>query len=119
MIYSNTKLKIIDNGGLTRGKTLGILKKKYCKTPGTCGDFVVFSSKKLGTSKKKVYFGLLVSTKKFLKRQNGHYVRAKTNNIITFETMDQLKGSRSHGVAFEEVRYTPNSKISLLKIKTI
>ena len=91
MIINNTKCLIGDNTGIKKGKCIRILKQS--SKVGTYGDLIKFSIKKTKKKKayvkKKMYNGLIITTKSKKKRVDGSYIKFNQNSIISLN--DNLK----------------------------
>jgi len=78
MIGVKTRFFITDNSGGKQAECIKVLKKKY--QHASVGDYIVVAIKKVKMRKKMkvkmhdVRFGIIVRTKKNIRRYNGIYV---------------------------------------------
>jgi large subunit ribosomal protein L14 len=106
MIQSRTILTVADNTGAKKAmciKVLGGTKKRYAKI----GDIIVLAIKeaapKGSVKKKTVQKGVIVRTKKELKRKDGTYVRFDDNAVVIINPDLQPKGTRVFGPIAREL----------------
>jgi ribosomal protein L14 len=96
-------LRTINNSNKIQSLFRGILKKKL-------------NFKKL--QKKRVYFGLIMSLKQNICREDGFYVKCDTNGAILLNNSFKMLGSRILGPIFKEVLCVlsqKNKKVDLVK----
>jgi len=71
------------------------------------------SKKKL--SKKKKYFGLIITERQISRRKNGVFLKAYENRVLVMSDREKLLGSRMSGPISKEVQ----SKISYARYKKL
>jgi large subunit ribosomal protein L14 len=114
MVQQESRVKIADNSG---GKTalvirvLGGTKKRYA----TIGDKVVVTIKSAipsGNIKKgTVTKGVVVRTKKEIRRTDGSYIRFDDNAIVLLNEGGEMLGTRIFGPVARELRELDMMKI--------
>lgn len=114
MIQMQTFLDVADNTGAKRVqciKVLGGSKRKYA----FIGDVIVCAVKKaLPTSDVKqgdVIKGVIVRTKKALRRDDGSHVRFDRNAIVVLDADNNPRGTRIFGAVARELRQKKFMKI--------
>ncbi len=117
MIQMQTKLVVADNSGAKLAqciKVLGGSKRRYA----TVGDIIVVAVKKAlpgGRVKKKaVAKGLIVRTKKAVRRVDGSYIRFSDNAVVIVNDAGEPIGTRVFGPVSRELREFGYSKIMSL-----
>jgi len=122
MIQKETKLLPYDNTGVKFLKCINIQYKH--KPYGSIGDLLgvvitKFKSKKK-LLKKKIYFGLVISVKKKVFRQDGIYVKCDTNRVVLLNPTNlQFLGTRIYGPIFKEVKNVVEGKKKIVKFNKI
>lgn len=114
MIQMQSFLDVADNTGAKRVqciKVLGGSKRKYA----FIGDVIVCAVKKaLPTSDVKqgdVIKGVIVRTKKALRRADGSHVRFDRNAIVVLDADNNPRGTRIFGAVARELRQKKFMKI--------
>ena len=114
MIMEQTKLDIADNSGAKRAtciKVLGGSGRKYA----TVGDIIVAAVKKAipeGVVKKgEVVKGVVVRTKKNIRREDGSYLKFDKNAIVIIDNDGNPRGTRIFGAVARELRQKNFMKI--------
>lgn len=114
MIQMQTYLDVADNTGAKQVqciKVLGGSKRKYAHI----GDIIVCAVKKaLPTSDIKrgdVVKGVIVRTKKSVRRDDGSYVRFDRNAIVVLDNDNNPRGTRIFGAVARELRQKKFMKI--------
>ena len=114
MIQMQSYLDVADNTGAKQVqciKVLGGSKRKYAGI----GDVIVCAVKKaLPTSDVKqgdVVKGVIVRTKKTLRREDGSYVRFDRNAIVVLDNDNNPRGTRIFGAVARELRQKNFMKI--------
>ncbi len=122
MIQQETRLKVADNSGAKEAlciRVLGGTKKKYA----TLGDIVVVAIKTAipsGNVKKgSVSKGVVVRTKKEIRRSDGSYIRFDDNAVVLLDTNGEIKGTRIFGPVARELRDKQFLKIASLAPEVI
>ena len=110
MIQVETQVKVTDNSGAKQAKVIKVLggsKRRYA----SIGDLVVVSIKTASpkgiVKKKSVQKGVVVRTKKEVRRKDGSYIRFDDNAIVIVSINKgevQPKGTRVFGPIAREIR---------------
>jgi large subunit ribosomal protein L14 len=107
MIQLRTRLEIADNTGAKKAacfKVLGGTRRRYA----SLGDVVVASVKEAipdGIVKKgEVVKGVVVRTKKAVRRSDGSYIRFNSNAIVLIDNQMNPRGTRIFGPVARELR---------------
>lgn len=95
MIQKESVLTVVDNAGLLKVKCIHVYSKNNV---GCVGDWVLVSVQKRLPFKKfmlqgKTFLSLIVSTKKNIRRNNGHYISFGNNRVVSFLAKDSFKGT--------------------------
>ena len=84
MLQKETKLRPVDNSGVRWVKCIRVLGKQ--KKYGFVGDLLLVLiqsfKKKKKLVKKKIYYGLIISTKAILYRIDGTFIKSDYNRIV-------------------------------------
>src|SRR3990167_486096 len=122
MIMEQTKLDIADNSGAKRAtciKVLGGSGRKYA----TVGDIIVAAVKKVipeGVVKKgEVVKGVVVRTKKNIRRDDGSYLKFDKNAIVIIDDDGNPRGTRIFGAVARELRQKNFMKIISLAAEVV
>ena len=114
MIQMQTQLDVADNSGAKRVmciKVLGGSKRQFADV----GDVIVCSVKKaLPSSDIKpgsVIRGVIVRTKKTIRRRDGSYVKFDRNALVVVDKDGDPKGTRIFGAVARELRQKNYMKI--------
>ncbi|OUU21062.1 MAG: 50S ribosomal protein L14 [Planctomycetia bacterium TMED53] len=114
MIQMQTQLDVADNSGAKKVmciKVLGGSKRKFADV----GDVIVCSVKKaLPSSDIKpgsVIRGVIVRTKKTIRRRDGSYVKFDRNALVVVDKDGNPKGTRIFGAVARELRQKNYMKI--------
>ena len=114
MIQMQTQLDVADNSGAKKVmciKVLGGSKRKFAGV----GDIIVCSVKKaLPSSEIKpgsVIRGVIVRTKKTIRRRDGSYVKFDRNALVVVDKDGNPKGTRIFGAVARELRQKNYMKI--------
>lgn len=107
MIQTQTMLDVADNTGAKRVmciKVLGDSRRRYA----SLGDIVVLTVKKAipGSALKAgtVCKGVVVRTKKEVKREDGSSIRFDTNAVVIVDADGNPRGTRIFGAVARELR---------------
>ena len=122
MILKSTKLRITDNSGAKWAKCIKILGNRI---KATVGDMILitlscFTNRKK-VKKRTIYFGLIVSTRYWVLRKNGFFLKFNNNKVLLFSKQYKFLGTRIYGLLCKEVRLKINNhteKKHLVKILT-
>ena len=107
MIQMQTQLDVADNSGVKKVmciKVLGGSKRQFAHV----GDVIVCSVKKaLPSSEIKpgsVIRGVIVRTKKTIRRKDGSYIRFDDNACVLLNATGEMRGTRVFGPVARELR---------------
>lgn len=122
MIQAETRLEVADNSGAKSVaciKVLGGTRRRYA----TIGDIIVVSVKKQlpnGPIKHgEVCRGVIVRTKKGLRRPDGSYVRFDSNAVVLIGEDRNPRGTRIFGAVPRELRAKNFMKIISLASEVV
>ncbi len=122
MIMEQTKLDVADNSGAKRAtciKVLGGSRRKYA----TVGDIIIAAVKKAipdGVVKKgEVVRGVVVRTKKNVRREDGSYLKFDKNAIVIIDGDGNPRGTRIFGAVARELRQKNFMKIISLAAEVV
>jgi len=124
MIQPGSKLSVQDNSGGRLVECIRVLKKSGRK-PGTFGDYIVVSVKKLRkkgrikVTKKEVCIALIVNSSKSNSRFNGIQLKISLNSCVLLNRQFKNLGTRVFGTVRKELRGLNNLKLLLLSSKYI
>jgi len=114
MIQQESRLAVADNSGAKEVmciRVLGGTKRKYA----SIGDKIVVTVKHAipaGNIKKgTVTKGIIVRTKKEIRRPDGSYIRFDDNAVVLLTAADELRGTRIFGPVARELREKQYMKI--------
>jgi large subunit ribosomal protein L14 len=117
MIKVGSTLIVLDNCGGRRVKCIKLFNKMP-NSYSSVGDIILVSLKTLRRiiKKKKVkkntmYLGVIVSTKKHVKRLNGVSVNSLFNYVVILNKEKNIIGKRIRGCVFHELRFKGFSKV--------
>lgn len=107
MIMEQTRLDVADNSGAKKAKCIKVLGGTS-RTYASIGDIVVVAVKKAipgGVVKKgDVAKGVIVRTRKSIRREDGSYLRFDSNAIVIVDDDGNPKGTRIFGAVAKELR---------------
>ena len=113
MIQQESRLNVADNSGAKEVlciRVLGGTKRRYASV----GDQIVVTVKDAspgGIKKGTVSKGVIVRTKKELRRKDGSYIRFDDNAIVLLNSSGEPRGSRIFGPVARELRDKDYMKI--------
>ena len=114
MIQQESRLSVADNSGAKEVlciRVLGGTKKRYA----SIGDKVIVAVKSAipsGNIKKgTVAKGVVVRTKKEIRRPDGTYIRFDDNAVVMLSATDEMVGTRIFGPVARELRDLQYMKI--------
>ena len=114
MIQMQTQLDVADNSGAKKVMCIKVLGGSKRKSAGV-GDIIVCSVKKaLPSSEIKpgsVTRGVIVRTKKTIRRRDGSYVKFDRNAMVVVDKDGNPKGTRIFGAVARELRQKNYMKI--------
>jgi large subunit ribosomal protein L14 len=107
MIQQESRCNVADNSGAKEAliiRVLGGTGKRYA----TLGDLVVVTVKSAipsgGIKKGTVSKGVVVRTKKEVRRADGSYIRFDDNAIVLLNNAGEIRGTRIFGPVARELR---------------
>ena len=107
MIQQESMLNVADNSGAKKIlviRVLGGSSKKY----GRIGDIVVGTVKDAiphtDVKKGDIVRGVIVRTKKEIKRRDGSYIRFDDNAVVLIDKFNEPRGTRIFGPVARELR---------------
>lgn len=122
MIQNRTKLDVADNTGAKLAQCITVLggtRRRYA----AIGDIIVASIKKSipGAEVKKgdVVKGVIVRTRKSLRREDGSYVRFDRNAMVVIDNDNNPRGTRIFGAVARELREKNFMKIISLATEVV
>jgi large subunit ribosomal protein L14 len=114
MVQQESRLKVADNTGAKEAlviRVLGGTKRRYASV----GDKVVVTVKSAtptGSVKKgQVSTGVVVRTKKEVRRPDGSYIRFDENAVVLLNAQGEMRGTRVFGPVARELRDKQYMKI--------
>ncbi len=114
MIQLKTILDVADNTGARKASLIGVLKSKG-KLWAKVGDIVKVNVKESTpdavVKKGSVAKGIIVRTKKSIRRPDGTYVRFDTNAVVIIDDAGNPRGTRVFGPVARELRNMEFMKI--------
>lgn len=114
MIQLKTILDVADNTGARKASLIGVLKSKG-KLWAQVGDIVKVNVKEstpdAAIKKGSMAKGIIVRTKKSIRRPDGTYVRFDTNAVVIVDDAGNPKGTRVFGPVARELRNMEYMKI--------
>jgi len=127
MVNFHTNLIVADNSGAKEAKCIKILKSR--KT-AQIGDIIIVSIQKYKSIQKikrvknllksgKVQKGLIIRTKKKLKRKDGSQISFNQNALILLGNKDQPMSNRIFGPVTNELRIKKYMKVISLATHVI
>ncbi len=121
MIQMQTRLDVADNTGAKEAMCIRVLGGR--KTTASLGDIVVATVKKAipGSPVKEgtVVKGVVVRTKKPVKRADGSSIRFDTNALVIIDENKNPRGTRIFGPVARELRQKAFMKIVSLAQEVI
>ncbi len=122
MIQMQTILDVADNTGAKQAmciKVLGGTRKRYAQI----GDIIVACIKKtlpgVDIKQGEVVRGVIVRTRKALRREDGSYVKFDRNALVILDNDQNPKGTRIFGAVARELRQKNFMKIVSLATEVI
>jgi large subunit ribosomal protein L14 len=114
MIQLKTILDVADNTGARKASLISVLKAKG-KMWAKVGDIVRVNVKESTpdavVKKGSMAKGVIVRTKKSIRRQDGTYVRFDSNAVVIIDDAGNPKGTRVFGPVARELRNMEYMKI--------
>lgn len=122
MLQQETQLKVADNTGAKRVKCFKILGGTRRRYAGV-GDIIICSVREAepdsSVKKGEVVRAVVVRTKRYVKRQDGSWLRFDSNSCVIIDDKGNPKGTRIFGPVAREVRDRGFVKISSLAPEVI
>lgn len=122
MIQMQTMLDVADNTGAKQAMCIRVLGKGN-KYYAELGDIIVASVKKTlpGVELKPgtIVKGVVVRTKKTIRREDGSYVRFDNNAMVILDNENNPKGTRIFGAVARELRQKNFMKIISLAAEVV
>jgi large subunit ribosomal protein L14 len=122
MIQMQTRLDVADNSGAKIVKCIKVLGRGNKRT-ANIGDVIVGSVRKvLPTSEIKqgdVVRGVIVRSKKGIRREDGTLVRFDGNAIVLIDTEGNPRGTRIFGAVARELRQKKFTRILSLATEVV
>ncbi|HHE40990.1 MAG TPA: 50S ribosomal protein L14 [Candidatus Cloacimonetes bacterium] len=114
MIQQETVLKVADNSGAKVVKCIKVLGGSRRRYAGL-GDVIVLSVKSAiphsDVKKGSLHRGVIVRTKKAVRRSDGSYIRFGDNAVVLINEIMEPKGTRIFGPVARELREKKFMKI--------
>ncbi len=114
MIQLKTILEVADNTGARKASLISVLKAKG-KMWAKVGDIVRVnikeSSPEAAVKKGTMAKGIIVRTKKSIRRPDGTYVRFDSNAVVIIDDAGNPRGTRVFGPVARELRNMEYMKI--------
>ena len=113
MIYPQTMLTVADNTGAKTAMCIRILggNKKYAEIGDTIIAVVKEAIPNMPVKRSDVVRGIVVRTKKTIRRQDGMYIRFDDNALVIVNMENNPRGTRVFGPVAREIRDKNFSKI--------
>lgn len=122
MIQMKTILDVADNTGARKASVIGVLNSKG-KHWAQIGDIVKVNIKEsapeAAVKKGTLAKGIIVRTKKPIRRSDGTYVRFDSNAVVIIDDAGNPKGTRVFGPVARELRNMEFMKIISLAPEVI
>ncbi len=117
MIQQETELEVADNTGAKRVKCFKVLrgsKRRYASVGDLFIGSVQDADPKAAVKKGEVVRGVIVRTKKSVRRKDGSYLRFYDNSCVLIDEKLNPRGTRIFGPVAREVRERGFAKICSL-----
>ncbi len=122
MIQMQTLLDVADNTGAKIVMCINVVGSSG-KRHADIGDIIVGSVKKAQPNsevkKKQIVKGVIVRTKKKIRRDDGSYVRFDRNAVVILDADNNPKGTRIFGAVARELRQKKFMKIISLASEVV
>lgn len=107
MIQTRTSLKVADNSGARWVKCIKVLGKGNKKV-ATIGNSVLVTVSNISSQKKikkrTIYLGLIINISRWLRREEGSFIKFFFNKVLLFTKQYKFLGTRVYGIVSKEVR---------------
>ena len=118
MLSLETILKVADNSGIHLVKCLKFLNGFARNSKGTVGNLVVVSlfhfRGYIKKSTRKVFLGVIVTIKIWVRRKTGVYIRSNQNRVVLLENKEKMLGKAIKGPVSINARQQKLSKVLFL-----
>ena len=106
MIYKETILKNADNLGIIWSKCIKIEGKSNVQIArlGYRILITLFRVSRKKKIKKKIYVGLVITTKMYTKRKDGTFLKFFQNRVLTLSEQLKFLGTRIYGPITREIK---------------
>ncbi len=114
MLGIESKVKVADNSGARKVKILkklGSSTKKNIKLNSLVSVVVQKFLSKKKVQKKKIYYGLIISTSYKQSRLDGSFIKFDHNRLVLYSISNKFLGTRLYGPVCKELK-------NYLKLKT-
>lgn len=102
-----SKLKVVDNSGAKIAKCIRICVSGIKKV-GSVGDLILVTITKRKHQKKikknNIYYGLIITVKKCVRRYDGIFIKFTQNRILIFSKNYKFLGTRIYGPIMKEIK---------------
>jgi large subunit ribosomal protein L14 len=113
MIKKESIVYSADNSGAKFLKCIDVLNKR--NSVAVIGDTILVSVKhfihRKRLKKKTIYFGLLVTARKYTYRIDGSIIKFCTNRVLVFSKQFKFLGTRIYGGISKDIRIKLNSGV--------
>jgi len=117
MIQEETDLEVGDNSGARRVRCFRVLGGSKCRSAGV-GDVIVCSVKEASprgnVKKKQIVRGVVVRTKRVIRRKDGSSLRFDVNSVVLIDERKNPIGTAVFGPVAREVSERGFAKICSL-----
>lgn len=102
-----SKLKVVDNSGAKIAKCIRVCVSGIKKV-GSVGDLILVTitkrkhQKKI--KKKMIYYGLIVTVNRQIRRYDGIFVKFTQNRVLIFSKNYKFLGTRVYGPIMREIK---------------
>ena len=114
MIQQESRMKVADNSGAKEVlciRVLGGTRRRYASISDTVVVTVKAATPNGNIKKGAVSKGVVVRTKKAVRRADGSYIRFDDNAIVLLNANDEMRGTRIFGPVARELREKEFMKI--------
>jgi large subunit ribosomal protein L14 len=122
MILHETFVKLGDNSGARRAKTIGFLGSFFRKT-ATIGDFIIVAIQhrrlKRRFISKNIYLGIVVTINRNYQRLSGIFIKFAFNKVVLLSEQGKVVGSRLYGPIAKELKLKKIVKVLSLAKRII
>ena len=95
MLFKGSKIRVVDNSSIVKAKIITVIRNNFIGKIGILVNIVACKiKKKKKIVKKKLYFGLILTTKFLVKRLNGFFLKFDLNSLLILNINFELYGTR-------------------------